>query len=167
MFVATMTIASPLPTGLAPLKLEDQLCFALYSASIAVGRLYKPLLDQLGLTYTQYLTLRALGEQDGLSVGTVADRLSLEPSTLTPLLKRLEARGLVVRRRNSEDERQVIVSLTEAGRRLDAEGACLGALLLSASNATPQGLARLTGEVKSLRDAVDERRAEEGTSAPT
>ena len=164
MFVAMMTVASPPPADLAPLKLEDQLCFALYSASIAVSRLYKPLLDRLGLTYPQYLALRALGEHDAQSVGAVAERLSLEPSTLTPMLQRLEARGLVMRRRNAGNQRQVIVSLTEAGRRLDAEGACLGALLLSASGATPQALGRLTREVKALRDAVDARRAEDAAA---
>jgi MarR family transcriptional regulator, organic hydroperoxide resistance regulator len=150
-----MTISPPLPADLASIKLEDQLCFALYSASIAVGRLYKPLLDRLGITYPQYLVLRALGEEDGQTVGGIADRLMLDPSTLTPLLKRLEAHGLVERRRNAANERQVLVSLTEAGRKLNAESACLGALLLSASGAMPQELTQLTGEIRRLREAVD------------
>jgi DNA-binding MarR family transcriptional regulator len=160
------TAALPSPAELASLKLEHQLCFALYSASIAVGRLYKPLLDELGVTYPQYLVLRTLAERDGLSVGAIAERLALEPSTLTPLLKRLEARGLVDRRRNASNERQVLVSLTEAGRRLDAESACLGALLLSAAAASPQDLRRLTEEIKALRDAVDANRKTENGRGP-
>ena len=155
MFVEMKTGRLPSPAELASLKLEDHLCFALYSASIAVGRLYKPLLDDLGVTYPQYLVLRTLSERDGLTVGAIADRLSLEPSTLTPLLKRLEARGFVDRRRNAANERQVLVTLTQAGRKLDAESACLGALLVSASGAQPQDLARLTKEIRALRDAVD------------
>jgi MarR family transcriptional regulator, organic hydroperoxide resistance regulator len=161
MITEMKTVSLPSPAELASLKLEEHLCFALYSASIAVGRLYKPLLDQLGVTYPQYLVLRTLSEQDGLTVGAIADRLSLEPSTLTPLLKRLEARGFVDRRRNAANERQVLVSLTDAGRRLDAESACLGALLISASGATPQELRALTLKIGALRDAVDARRAEE------
>ncbi len=160
MFVIMKTVAPPSPADLAALKLEDQLCYTLYSASIAVGRLYKPLLDRLGVTYPQYLVLRSLAEQDGQTVGAIAERLALEPSTLTPMLKRLEARGLVERRRNAANERQVIVSLTDAGRKLDAESACLGELLLSASGCAPAKLGRLTGELRALRDAVDARRAE-------
>lgn len=160
MFVIMKTFAPPSPADLAALKLEDQLCFTLYSASIAVGRLYKPLLDRLGVTYPQYLVLRSLAEQDAQSVGAIAQRLALEPSTLTPMLKRLEARGLVARRRNAANERQVIVSLTEAGRKLDAESACLGELLLSASARAPAALGRLTGEIRALRDAIDASRAE-------
>ncbi len=148
-----------LPSLAAPVALDDHLCFALYSASIAVGRLYKPLLDELGVTYPQYLVVRALGEKDGQTVSAIADRLSLEPSTLTPLLKRLEAHGFVDRRRNAANERQVLVTLTDAGRKLDAEAGCLGALLASAPGVTPQMLKRLTREVRRLRDAVEERRA--------
>jgi len=144
---------------LRPYPLEDQICFTLYSASMAVGRLYKPLLDQLGLTYPQFLAILALSEQAEMSVGGVAKRLALEASTLTPLLKRLEARGLVRRRRNADNERQVLVSLTAEGRRLHAESACLGAALLEASGHSPQTLARLNGEVRALRDALDARRA--------
>ena len=144
---------------LRPYPLEEQICFTLYSASMAVGRLYKPLLDQLGLTYPQFLAILALSEQAEMSVGAVAKRLALEASTLTPLLKRLEARGLVRRRRNADNERQVLVSLTAEGRRLHAESACLGAALLEASGHSPQTLARLNGEVRALRDALDARRA--------
>ena len=100
----------------APLPLENQLCFSLYAASMAVTRSYKPMLDMLGVTYPQYLVLHALWEMDGRTIGAIADRLSLESSTVTPLVKRLEAAGLALRRRNPQDERQVQVTLTEAGQ---------------------------------------------------
>src|SRR5256885_12152698 len=89
------------------LRLDNQLCFALYSASLAMTKLYKPLLDELGLTYPQYLVMLALWEQDGLAVSGLGERLSLDSGTLTPLLKRLEAAGLISRLRDVEDERRV------------------------------------------------------------
>ena len=91
------------------LLLDNQLCFALYSASLAMTRLYKPLLDELGLTYPQYLAMLVLWEQDGVMVSELGDRLSLDSGTLTPLLKRLEAGGLVSRIRDVQDERRVHV----------------------------------------------------------
>lgn len=144
-----------------PFPLEDQICFTLYSASMAVGRVYKPLLDQLGLTYPQFLALLALSEQAEMRVGAIAKRLALEASTVTPLLKRLEARGWVRRERNAANERQVLVSLTDEGRRVHAESACLGAALLAASGHSPQSLTRLNGEIRALRDALDASRAGE------
>src|SRR6187200_10539 len=102
------------------LALDNQLCFALYSASLAMTKLYKPLLDELGLTYPQYLAMLALWEQDGLMVSEIGDRLSLDSGTLTPLLKRLEAAGLVSRIRDVQDERRVHITLTAAGRKLKA-----------------------------------------------
>jgi DNA-binding MarR family transcriptional regulator len=152
-----MTMNAPL----RPFPLEDQICFTLYSASMAVGRVYKPLLDQLGLTYPQFLAILALSEQPEASVGAIAKRLALEASTMTPLLKRLEARGLVRRRRNVANERQVLVSLTEEGRRLYAESGCLSAALLDASGHSPQSLGRLNGEIRALRDALDASRVGE------
>jgi MarR family transcriptional regulator, organic hydroperoxide resistance regulator len=89
-------------TKFAPRPLDEQLCFTLYATSMAVTRMYKPMLDRMGITYPQYLVLAALGEQDGLSVGAIADRLSLESSTVTPPLKRMEQAGLVERRRSRE-----------------------------------------------------------------
>src|SRR3954470_15640374 len=100
------------------LALDKQLCFALYSASLAMTKIYKPLLAPLGLTYPQYLVMLALWEQDGVTVGALGERLALDSGTLTPLLKRLEVQGLVGRRRDPGDERRVIVSLTPAGRTL-------------------------------------------------
>ena len=101
-----------------PLHLDEQLCFALYSASRAVIRAYAPLLAPLGLTYPQYLVLLVLWERDGLPVKDVGERLALDSGTLTPLLKRLEHQGLVERRRGEDDERVVRIHLTAAGRAL-------------------------------------------------
>jgi DNA-binding MarR family transcriptional regulator len=117
-------------SAIPPIALDDQLCFALYSASMAVGRLYKPLLDEMGITYPQFLVLSALNEEGVLTVGGVAARLALEPSTITPLVKRLEAAGLVDRKRGKADERQVEVSLTDAGRATMARTPCLALALL-------------------------------------
>lgn len=137
-----------------PVPLDDQLCYAIYSAGMAIQRAYKPLLDQLGLTYPQYLVLNVLWQEDGQTVGGIADRLALESSTLTPLLKRLETAGLVARTRNPENERQVIVALTDRGRDLRAKAGCLGTALLTASGQPVAALAALNGQVKELRDAV-------------
>jgi DNA-binding MarR family transcriptional regulator len=104
-----------------PAKLGDFLCFAVYSANLAFGRAYRPILDKLGLTYTQYVTLVALGEEGDQRVGDLGDKLYLESNTLTPILKKLETLGLVERRRDPADERQVRVNLTPAGRKLRHE----------------------------------------------
>ena len=100
------------------LKLENQLCFAVYACSKEITRLYRPLLDELGLTYTQYVTLLALWEEDGVTVKELGSRLYLDSGTLTPLLKRLEQMELIKRVRDSKDERQVRIRLTEQGTRL-------------------------------------------------
>lgn len=99
-------------------SLSNFLCFAVYSANLAFGRAYKPILDKLGLTYTQYVTLVALSEEDEQTVGTLGEKLFLESNTLTPILKKLEAEGYLQRRRDPADERQVRVTLTPAGRAL-------------------------------------------------
>jgi DNA-binding MarR family transcriptional regulator len=101
-----------------PLLLGEQLCFALYSTSLAMTKVYRKLLRELGLTYPQYLVMLVLWERDGLSVSEIGERLYLNSATLTPLLKRIEALGLISRRRAHEDERQVIVNLSRAGREL-------------------------------------------------
>ena len=100
------------------LLLGDQLCFSLYSTSLAMNKLYRKLLRELDLTYPQYLVMMVLWERDGLTVSEIGERLFLDSATLTPLLKRMEASGLIARRRAAEDERQVIVSLSRAGREL-------------------------------------------------
>lgn len=99
-------------------KLSDFLCFSIYSANLAFGRAYKPILDALGLTYTQYIALVALSEEDGQTVGMLGEKLFLESNTLTPILKKLEQLGFLGRVRDPADERQVRVSLTAAGRRI-------------------------------------------------
>lgn len=104
--------------GLDPLALDNQLCFPLYVASRELTRHYKPFLDPLDLTYPQYITMMSLWEQDKVKVGELGGRLHLDSATLTPLLKRLEAHGYITRRRSASDERAVIVSLTDEGRKL-------------------------------------------------
>lgn len=137
-----------------PLPLDDQLCYAIYSAGMAIQRLYKPLLDELGLTYPQYLVLNVLWREEGRTVGGIADQLALESSTLTPLLKRLEAAGLVRRTRNPDNERQVVIELTENGRALQPQAGCLGEALLAASGQSPERLGELNRNVRELRDAL-------------
>lgn len=136
------------------LKLDNQLCFAVYSTSLAMTRLYKPLLDKLGLTYPQYLVMLALWEQDGPMVSVLGERLSLDSGTLTPLLKRLEASGLVARVRDVADERRVHITLTAAGRRLKAKAASVPACLLAASECSIDELVQLTRQLQTLRDRV-------------
>ena len=136
------------------LPLDSQLCFSLYAESMAVNRTYKPMLDQLGLTYPQYLVLSTLWEQGELAVSSIADRLSLESSTITPLVKRLESAGFLKRERNPKDERQVIVSLTAKGHSLNEKTACLTDKLLERSGFTPEQLTKLNGQVRKLWDAL-------------
>lgn len=138
----------------APVPLKDQLCYSIYSANMAIQRAYKPLLDELGLTYPQYLVLNVLWCEDRQSVGVIADQLGLESSTLTPLLKRLEGAGLVHRARNPENERQVVVELTEKGQALRTKAGCLNEALLAASGETAPRLAALNAHVRHLRDAI-------------
>ena len=137
-----------------PVPLDDQICYAIYSAGMAIQRVYKPLLDQLGLTYPQYLVLNVLWREDGQTVGGIADRLALESSTLTPLLKRLEAAGLVRRTRNPDNERQVVVALTPQGRALRSRAGCLAEALLEASGKSPEKLGKMNQDLRQLRDAI-------------
>lgn len=140
------------PTG--PPPLDDHLCYAIYSTGMAIQRLYKPLLDELNLTYPQYLALCLLWRQDKQTVGGIATQLGLESSTLTPLLKRLEAAGLVRRTRNPDNERQVVVALTEQGHALQSPANCLGDTLLAASGQPPEELDALNQQIRKLRDAL-------------
>ena len=135
----------------AMLLLDNQLCFALYSASLAMTKLYKPLLDELGLTYPQYLVMLALWESDGLTVSQLGERLSLDSGTLTPLLKRLEAAGFIARLRSVEDERRVHITLTTAGRRLKSRAARIPACIAAATQCSLPEIVRLTRELRDLR----------------
>ena len=133
------------------LMLDNQLCFALYSTSLAMTKLYKPLLEALGLTYPQYLVMLVLWERDGLMVSELGERLFLDSGTLTPLLKRLETSGLIARIRDVQDERRVHITLTQAGRALKAEAAHIPACILKASQCTLPDIVALTQQVQTLR----------------
>jgi DNA-binding MarR family transcriptional regulator len=137
------------------MTLEDQLCFALYSATIAINRAYKPILDKLEITYPQYLVLSTLWEEDGRKIGNIASRLTLDPSTITPLMKRLEKAGFVTRKRNDVDERQVHVFLTEAGRALQDRSKCLGETLAEASGMKFEQLDHITSQLHDFCSSVD------------
>ncbi len=139
----------------APLPLDEQLCFSLYAASIAINRVYKPVLDRLGITYPQFLVLQILnGAEDGVPIGAIAERLALEPSTITPLAKRMETAGLVTRVRNPADERQVRVRLTERGRACWRETGCLAPMIVERTGMSRDRLAALNVEVTAMRQAL-------------
>ncbi|MGK6312511.1 MarR family winged helix-turn-helix transcriptional regulator [Neorhizobium sp. DT-125] len=138
-----------------PYPLDDQLCFSLYETNIAINRLYKPMLDEMGITYPQYLVLSTLAENDGITIGAIADRLSLESSTITPPVKRLEQAGLVERRRSKTDERQVHVRLTGAGRALLEKSRCLGDMLIERSGMSSREFQAFNRQVQAFRDALE------------
>lgn len=133
------------------LMLDNQLCFALYSASLSMTKLYKPLLDALGLTYPQYLVMLVLWEQDGQSVTALGDRLSLDSGTLTPLLKRMEAAGLLQRQRAADDERRVQVSLTSTGVALQDRAASVPQCVVAQTGCPLPELMGLTQQLRLLR----------------
>ena len=136
------------------LALDKQLCFALYSASLAMTKVYKPLLAPLGLTYPQYLVMLALWEHDGQSVSALGDKLALDSGTLTPLLKRLETQGRVRRERDAEDERRVIVQLTPAGRQMKVEARRIPREIGRASGCELSEIVDLTRQITAMRDAL-------------
>lgn len=144
----------PVSDAARTLTLDDQLCFSLYGASLAINRAYKPLLDALEITYPQYLVLSALWEVDDQSVGAIAERLGLDSSNVTPLVKRMEAAGLLSRQRNPDDERQVVVSLTGHGRDMQARSACLGQTLFTSAGMSVEKLIQLNKDVQAFRDSV-------------
>lgn len=135
----------------AMLQLDNQLCFALYSTSLAMTKLYKPMLEEMGLTYPQYLAMLVLWEQDGLTVSELGERLYLDSGTLTPLLKRMETAGLVSRIRAVQDERRVHITLTAAGRKLKAKAAKIPGCIMSATQCSIPELVSLTQQVQSFR----------------
>lgn len=142
------------PPSPPELLLDNQLCFALYSASLAMTKLYKPLLDALGLTYPQYLVMLALWERDGLTVSELGERLFLDSGTLTPLLKRLEAAGLLVRLRDVQDERRVRITLTGQGRALHDGAQPIPHCVLARTQCTPADIGALTAQLHALRDRL-------------
>jgi MarR family transcriptional regulator, organic hydroperoxide resistance regulator len=141
--------------GELPLDLEIFLCFAIYSANHAFNRVYQPLLEGLGLTYPQYIAMVLLWERDGQTVGELGQRLFLESNTVTPLLKRLETLGYVKRRRDPDDERQVRIHLTEAGRKLRQRAASVPRCILDASGLDITQAGRLLEEISALRKALE------------
>lgn len=136
------------------LALDNQFCFALYSTSLALTKTYKTLLDKLGLTYPQYLVMLVLWEQDGLGVKDIGTRLFLDSGTLTPLLKRLEAVGLIQRRRSKEDERQVHIHLTPEGQALREKAEQVPLQVLCASGQSVEQLQKLRGELVRIRGGL-------------
>ncbi|WP_300649171.1 MarR family transcriptional regulator [Hydrogenophaga sp.] len=136
------------------LQLDHQLCFALYSASLAMTKLYKPLLEEIGLTYPQYLAMLVLWEHDGVAVSELGERLHLDSGTLTPLLKRLEAAELVTRLRDVQDERRVLIRLTAAGRKLKTRAARIPGCVLQATQCDVAEVLALTRQVQALRDRL-------------
>ncbi len=138
----------PVPT------VEEQLCFSVYLAGHAFNRLYRSVLAGLGLTYPQYLVMLVLWERDGLSVKAVGERLMLDSGTLTPLLKRLEAAGLIRRERSRQDERQVLLHLTPAGEALREQGRCVPAAMGRAIGVAPEQARRLMSDLQGLRDGL-------------
>jgi DNA-binding MarR family transcriptional regulator len=133
------------------LLLDNQLCFALYSTSLMMTKVYKPLLQALNLTYPQYLAMLVLWERDGLTVGEVSTRLLTDPGSLTPLLKRLETEGLISRTRSKEDERVVLLTLTEQGKALHTKAQSIPQCILAASGINVQQLQALQKDLLGLR----------------
>jgi MarR family transcriptional regulator, organic hydroperoxide resistance regulator len=142
--------ASPNPA----LLLDNQLCFALYSTSLALTKIYKPLLKPLGLTYPQYLVMLVLWETDHVMVSGLGGRLFLDSGTLTPLLKRLETAGLIARLRDVADERKVHITLTAAGRRLASRAGSIPRCIAAATHCNLAELTALTGQVQALRQQL-------------
>ena len=140
----------------ARLRLDDQLCFALYAATNAITRAYRPLLRELGITYPQYLTLMALWHHGTGTVGELAQRLDLPAHAMTPLLQRLERAGLIVRQRSAADSRTVLVELTSVGVELEKSAATVQRTVECATGLSPHALAALRGE---LHDLVNDMRA--------
>ena len=145
--------SSPIDTDHA-LALDNQLCFALSSSSLAMTKLYKPLLDDLALTYPQYLVMLSLWERDGVTVSDLGERLHLDSGTLTPLLKRLEAAGQLSRLRDTADERRVLIRLTAAGRRLKARARRIPDCVMQAVQCNLDEVIALTRQLQSLRQRL-------------
>lgn len=150
-----MTRSSPIPDNPEDwLRLDLQLCFALYASSLAMTKLYKPLLAPLDLTYPQYLVMLVLWEADGISVSTLGQRLSLDSGTLTPLLKRLESAALITRRRAADDERRVDLFLTDTGLALKQQALTIPPALACATACEPLELLSLTQRLNALREQL-------------
>jgi DNA-binding MarR family transcriptional regulator len=151
-----MSTSSPtkIPRARDLQRLDHQLCFALYSSSLVMTKLYKPVLGALALTYPQYLVLLVLWETDAIGVGELGERLYLDSGTLTPLLKRMEAAGLVARERATSDERRVIVTLTTAGRALRRKAESVPMQVACATGCKLDEISQLNAQLQALRANV-------------
>ena len=143
------------PTPPLNLDIDAFLCFAVYSAGHAFNRVYRRPLERLGLTYPQYLAMTALWGEEGISVGRLGERLALDTNTLTPLLKRLEAMGLLTRRRSAADERRVVIGLTDKGRAMQQEAGNVIRCIAEAMGMPEADLVRLTREIRALRGNLE------------
>ena len=137
------------------IKLDSMLCFAIYATGHAFTRFYKPRLEALDLTYPQYLVLIVLWERDDITVNALGNRLFLDSGTITPLIKRLEARGLVSRKRDEDDERQVRIRLTPEGRALQDKALAVPLTIARGTGLTREDVDRLRAELLTLRDRLD------------
>ena len=137
------------------LNFEEFLCFSLYSTNHAMNRVYTPVLKELGLTYPQYLVMLALWKKDGQLVGELGQKMHLESSTLTPLLKRLEKLNFVRRQRDAEDERKVRVTLTSEGHALHEQAACVPGQILEAIGMTPEEIIALSAQINKVRKNLE------------
>lgn len=151
-----MTTRRKTETASAPLRLDQQVCFSLYSAQLAMTKVYRKLLAGLGLTYPQYLVMLVLWEGDSLTVSQIGERLFLDSATLTPLLKRLEAAGLLTRQRAAEDERQVVISLTAEGRALRRKAGAIPEAIFCASGCELDELLELKSRLDGLRERLSQ-----------
>ncbi|HEX4857109.1 MAG TPA: MarR family transcriptional regulator [Limnobacter sp.] len=137
-----------------PLALDNQLCFSLYSASLAITQVYKPLLKPLGLTFSQYLVMMVLWQEDGVSLINVARKLGQQPGALTPVIKRMAEQGLLTRNRSADDERQLEIHLTEEGRNVREKALDVYACMVEKCGLSSQDFHRLRCELDQLRDRL-------------
>jgi len=144
-----------IPRGEELLKLDNQLCFALYSSSRGITRLYRPLLSEFGITYPQYLAMLVLWEKEPLTVKELGERLFLDSGTLTPLLKRMEKQGLLKRARSQGDERQVLISLTDKGRKLKDKALAIPLRIADQVNISQSEFISLLTSLKKLMRKID------------
>lgn len=142
------------PDPAAPPRIDDLLCFSIYSAGLAFNQLYRPLLEEIGLTYPQFLVMVALWQRDGCPVKELGEALYLDSSTLTPLLKRLEAAGLISRTRNPRDERQVLLAVTEAGNGLRGKAAAVSCAIVDAVGISAEAARALRTGLDGIRDRI-------------
>jgi len=143
-----------MPKESTPFTLDQQLCFALYSTSLAMTQLYKNLLEPLGLTYTQYLVMLILWESDGVTLKTIAQRLGQQSGALTPVIKRMEADGLIMRVRGKEDDRSLSIELTEKGEKLRQKATDVMNCIKDASNLSYDEIGNLRGQLLDLKEQI-------------